>query len=104
MAQGRRAARNAGYALAQTAWVQDEALRRASERIQELEGGASEQRQSGGFLDSMRDAIFGPGQSQGSQGSVPNVRAPDIASRPVWNSGQVMQQTQAPGQYGGQYG
>ena len=107
IAQGLRSAPNAVYALVQTALVQDEALRRAHERIQELEGGAPEQRQSGGFLDSMRDAIFGPGQSQGSQGSqgsVPNVRAPDIASRPVWNSGQAMQQTQNPGQYGGQYG
>src|SRR6195256_1755973 len=96
IAQGLRSAPNAVYALVQTALVQDEALRRAHERIQELEGGAPEQRQSGGFLDSMRDAIFGPGQSQGSQGSqgsVPNVRAPDIASRPVWNSGQAMQQT-----------
>jgi uncharacterized protein len=101
IAQGLRSAPNAIYALVQTALVQDEALRRAHERIQELEGGAPEQRQSGGFLDSMRDAIFGPGQSQG--GSVPNVRAPDVGSRPVWNSGQAMQQTQNPGQYGGQY-
>jgi hypothetical protein len=106
IAQGLRKAPNAVYALVQTTLVQDEALRRAHERIQELEGGAPEQRQSGGFLDSMRDAIFGPGQSQGS---VPNVRAPEIgSSRPVWNSGQVMQQAQNPGQqYGGppsQYG
>jgi hypothetical protein len=104
IAQGLRSAPNAIYALVQTALVQDEALRRANARIQELEGGASEQRQSGGFLDSMRDAIFGPGQSQGGSGSVPDVRAPDIGSRPVWNSGQAMQQTQNPGQYGGQYG
>ena len=101
---GLRQAPNAPYALVQTALVQDEALRRANARIQELEGGAPEQRQSGGFHDSMRDAIFGPGQSQGGSGSVPNVRAPDIGSRPVWNSGQAMQQTQNPGQYGGQYG
>jgi len=107
IAQGLRKAPNAVYALVQTALVQDEALRRAHERIQELEGGAPEQRQSGGFLDSMRDTFFGPGQSQGS---VPNVRAPEVGSRPVWNSGQVMQQAQnpeQPGQYGGppgQYG
>ncbi|HKS20854.1 MAG TPA: DUF2076 domain-containing protein [Bradyrhizobium sp.] len=100
IAQGLRKAPNAVYALVQTALVQDEALRRAHERIQELEGGPAEQRPAAGFLDSMRDAIFGPGQSQGS---VPNVRAPDIGSRPVWNSGQAMQQTQAPGQYGTQY-
>ena len=46
----------------------------------------------------MRDAIFGQehGQNQ-PHGSVPNVPPP--ASRPVWNSGQVMQQTQSPGRY-----
>src|SRR5207248_6938165 len=104
IAQGLRTAPNAVYALVQTVLVQDEALKRAHERIQELEGGAPDQRQSGGFLDSMRDAIFGQGQPQ--QGSVPNVRAPDMGSRPVWNSGQVMQQGQGPGgqQYGGGYG
>jgi len=59
------------------------------------------------FLDSMRDAIFGQNQPQGSgpqgsatQGSVPNVRAPGMGGRPVWNSGDVMQQTQGGGQYG----
>ncbi|CAN7518747.1 DUF2076 domain-containing protein [Bradyrhizobium sp. LjRoot220] len=99
--QGLRSAPNAVYALVQTTLVQDEALKRANDRIQQLEGGhAGEQNQPGGFLDSMRDAIFG--QNQSSQGSVPNVRAPGMGGRPVWNSGQVMQQTQGPGQ--GQYG
>jgi uncharacterized protein len=106
--QGLRNAPNAVYALVQTALVQDEALKRANSRIQELEAGhAPEQNQSGGFLDSMRDAIFGQNQPQGSgsQGSVPNVRAPGMGSRPVWNSGEVMQQTQGSGQQGGgQYG
>ena len=64
IAQGLRTAPNAVYALVQTALVQDEALRRAHERIQELEGGAPEQRQPGGFLDSMRDSIFGQDQRQ----------------------------------------
>src|SRR5882757_1375587 len=106
--QGLRSAPNAVYALVQTALVQDEALKRANSRIQELEAGhAGEQNQSGGFLDSMRDAIFGQNQPQGSgpqgsgsQGSVPNVRAPGMGGRPVWNSGEVMQQTQGGGQYG----
>ena len=40
IAEGLRKAPNAIYALVQTALVQDEALRRAHERIQELEGGA----------------------------------------------------------------
>ena len=71
---------------------------------QELEALAGQQNQSqnqsGGFLDSMRDAIFGQNQPQGSShGSVPNVRAPDMGGRPTWNSGQVLQQTQPPGQY-----
>jgi hypothetical protein len=102
--QGLRTAPNAVYALVQTTLVQDEALKRAHDRIQELEARQTGQpNPPGGFLDSMRDAIFGQNQPQGS-GSVPPVRAPDIGGgRPVWNSGQVMQQTQAPGQqYGGQ--
>ncbi|MEO8320571.1 MAG: DUF2076 domain-containing protein, partial [Bradyrhizobium sp.] len=105
--QGLRTAPNSVYALVQTALVQDEALKRAHARIQELEATQSgQQTQPGGFLDSMRDAIFGQGQPQGSpSGSVPHVRAPDIGGgRPVWNSGQVMQQGQPPGQYGQQYG
>ena len=104
--QGLRAAPNAVYALVQTTLVQDEALKRAHDRIQELEATQTGQpNPSGGFLDSMRDAIFGQGQQQGP-GSVPHVRAPDIGGgRPVWNSGQVVQQSQAPGQqYGQQYG
>ncbi len=80
--EGLRRAPNATYALVQTVLVQDEALKRANARIQELEGHAPEQ-QSGGFLDSMRDAIFGQGQPP--RGSVPNA-----GSRPVWNSGQAM--------------
>jgi len=101
--QGMRKAPNAVYALVQTVLVQDEALKRANSRIQELESGsAGEQHQSGGFLDSMRDTIFGQNQARGS---VPNVRPPEIASRPVWNSGQVMQQAQSPEHYDqGSYG
>ncbi len=95
ISQGLRNAPNAIYALVQTTLLQDEALKRAHARIQELEG-APEQQQSGGFLDSMRDAIFGPAPSRGS---VPSVRPPDPGSRPAWNTGQVLQQGQAPGQY-----
>jgi len=103
--QGLRTAPNAVYALVQTALVQDEALKRAHDRIQQLEAAQTGQPSpSGGFLDSMRDAIFGQNQPQGSgQGSVPHVRAPDIGGgRPVWNSGQLMQPSQAPGQPYGQ--
>jgi hypothetical protein len=98
IAQGLRKAPNAVYALVQTVLVQDEALRRANSRIQELESaGAPAQNQSGGFLDSMRETIFGQGQAP--RGSVPNVPPPEAPNRPVWNSGQVMQQTEPPGQY-----
>jgi uncharacterized protein len=101
IAQGLRIAPNAVYALVQTVLVQDEALKQAHHRIEELENqSAPPQTQGGGFLDNMRGAIFGQGQSQGSasQGSVPNVRPPEVGSRPVWNSGQVMQQA-SPGHY-----
>ncbi|MHA0111715.1 hypothetical protein ACXYUI_32200, partial [Klebsiella pneumoniae] len=51
----------------------------------------------------MRDTLFGGGSSRGS---VPNV--PPRDSRPVWNSGQAMQQAQpgygAPPPYGQAYG
>jgi uncharacterized protein len=109
IAQGLQKAPNAVYAMVQTVLLQDEALKRANARIQELEAAVSapqQQGQSGGFLDSMRDAIFGPGQgrAQGSsQGSVPNVPPPQPANRPVWNSGQVLQQG-APSYDQGPYG
>jgi hypothetical protein len=93
--QGLRRAPNAVYPLVQTVLLQDEALKRANHRIEELEAGdAPAPTQSGGFLDSMRDSIFGQGR-----GSVPNVRPPEMPSRPVWNSGQVLQQAQSPGQF-----
>jgi uncharacterized protein len=95
--QGLRRAPNAVYALVQTVLLQDEALKRAHQRIQELESthGGEPQQQPGGFLDSMRDAIFGQDQPRGS---VPNVPPPQAPNRPIWNSGQAMQQAQ-PGPY-----
>ena len=83
------------YALVQTALVQDEALKRADDRIQELEAARAVSRTSIRRLprfDARRDLRAEPAQPRGS---VPNVRAPDMAggSRPVWNTGQVMQQT-----------
>ena len=103
ISQGLRNAPNALYALVQTVLVQDEALKQAHHRIEELEaaGAPEQQQQQGGFLDSMRDAIFGQNQSHGS---VPNVPPPGSSSRPVWNSGQVMQQAQSPGRYDQGYG
>ncbi|MCP3411687.1 DUF2076 domain-containing protein [Bradyrhizobium sp. CCGB01] len=101
ISDGLRKAPGAVYALVQTTLLQDEALKRAHNRIQELEAAqAPEQAQSGGFLDTMRDSLFGGGPSRGS---VPNV--PPRDARPVWNTGQAMQQTQ-PGYppYGQAYG
>jgi hypothetical protein len=92
---GQRKAPNAIYALVQTVLLQDEALKRANARIQELEQShVPEQNQSGGFLDSMRDTVFG----KEPRGSVPNV-PPPLPTRPVWNSGQVLQQGQGGGHY-----
>jgi len=104
IAQGLRIAPNAIYPLVQTVLVQDEALRRANARIQELETASAPQQEQagGGFLDTMRETIFGQSQPRGS---VPNVRPPEVGNRPVWNSGQVVQQAQSPGGYDqGPYG
>ncbi len=104
ISDGLRKAPGAVYALVQTTLLQDEALKRAHNRIQELEAAhAPEQAQSGGFLDTMRDTLFGGGPSRGS---VPNV--PPREQRPVWNTGQAMPQGQpgygAPPPYGQAYG
>ncbi len=67
IAAGTARAPHAVYALVQTALVQDEALKRANAHIQELEaqlgGGAAAPHPQGGFLDTMRYAMFGRTQS-----------------------------------------
>jgi hypothetical protein len=97
IAEGLRRAPNALYTLVQTALVQDEALRRADERIQQLEaGGAGNQAVSGGgFLDQMRDTLFG---GPAPRGSVPNV-PPAPSGRPAWNTGEALQQTGQAGRF-----
>jgi hypothetical protein len=72
--EGLRRAPNATYALVQTALVQDEALRRANARIQELEARSDDPSasQPTGFLDSMRDALLGHREPPRG-GSVPSV-------------------------------
>ena len=74
IADGLRRAPHAVYALVQTALVQDEALKRANARIEELQAqtGGQEQQQGGGFLDSVRDEILG---RRDPRGSVPSVRS-----------------------------
>lgn len=74
--EGLRRSPNAVYSLVQSVLVQDEALKAANNRIQEYEqqfggpqqGGGQEQR---GFLDTMRDSLFGRDQQRGSVPSVP---------------------------------
>ncbi|MCC6890612.1 MAG: DUF2076 domain-containing protein [Hyphomicrobiales bacterium] len=70
---------NAVYALVQTALVQDEALRRANERIQSLEADLAGGREPGGFLDTMRDRLLGrePARREPLRSSVPSVRGGD---------------------------
>jgi hypothetical protein len=86
IAQGLSRAPNAIYPLVQTVLLQDEALKRAAARIDELEGRAPAQESQGGFLGNMRGAIFG---QQQNSGSVP--RVPASNERPVWNTGAVYQ-------------
>jgi hypothetical protein len=83
IADGLRRARQATYALVQTALVQDEALKRANARIEELQaqlGGAEQEQQQGGFLDSMREAVLGRREPRGS---VPSVRSPATQMSPM---------------------
>jgi len=85
IADGLRTAPHAAYALVQTTLVQDEALKRAHARIQELEGGPpQEQEQSRGFLDNMRDTLFG---REERRGSVPTVRPGGLGSSGLWGPG-----------------
>jgi hypothetical protein len=87
---GLRHAPNAVYALVQTALLQDEALKHAAARIEQLEAGERPQNQ-GSFLDSLRGSLFG-GNAPSSQSSVPSVPPSNPNARPVWNSGQVLGQ------------
>lgn len=98
--EGLKRAPNAVYALVQTVLVQDEALKRADARIRELSGEGEAQQQSGGFLDSMREAFIGR-----TRGSVPNVPlgregGPD----PRWNQGGAYQSQTAQNQAALGYG
>jgi uncharacterized protein len=74
---GLRQAPNATYALVQTTLIQDEALRRADGRIRELEaqlGNGAEPPRQGGFLENMRESMFGRREAPPRAGSVPTVR------------------------------
>jgi uncharacterized protein len=83
MREGLARAPNAVYALVQTVLLQDEALKRANDHIEELEravNAAPAQAQGGGgFLDSMRNVFAGQ-----SRGSVPSVRSGGQGSSGAW--------------------
>jgi hypothetical protein len=72
--EGLRRAPNAVYSLVQTVLVQDEALKAANAHIQEYEQANGTPQQSNepsrGFLDQMRDSVFG---REGPRSSVPRV-------------------------------
>jgi hypothetical protein len=84
IADGLRRAPNAIYPLVQTVLVQDEALKRADARIRELTGEDADTPGSGGFLDTMRQALTGRSAST----SVPSVHPSATAGPdPRWNNG-----------------
>jgi uncharacterized protein len=74
IADGLRRAPHAVYALVQTVLLQDEALKRANARIEELQAQTSAapepEQPPTSFLDSMREALGG----RAPHGSVPSVR------------------------------
>lgn len=89
IADGFDHAPNAAYPLVQTVLVQEEALKRANARIEELEAaldqGGPHAEPTGGFLDTVRNTMLG---REPQRGSVPSVRT---GSGPgtggVWNTG-----------------
>jgi hypothetical protein len=87
---------NAVYALVQSVLIQDEALKRANDRIEELEraGSAAEPAPSGGFLDNMRNVLMGQ-----PRGSVPSVRPGGQGSSGVWGNRPDASQPAAPAGY-----
>ena len=79
--EGFRRAPNAAYALVQTVLLQDEALKAANAHIQDYEqqyGPPQPQQgeQQRGFLDNMRDSLFGREEPRGSVPRVPQAGAP----------------------------
>jgi hypothetical protein len=75
--EGLARAPHAVYPLVQTVLVQDEALKAANAKIEELQAELGEpqpeQQQGGGFLGTMRDSLFGR-REEPRAGSVPSVR------------------------------
>jgi hypothetical protein len=91
--EGFRRAPNAGYALVQTVLLQDEALKAANAHIQQYEQATGAPQQANepprGFLDNMRDSLFGREEPRGSVPRVPQGGAPMGAPDPWGRGGQV---------------
>jgi hypothetical protein len=88
--EGFRRAPNAAYSLVQTVLVQDEALKAANAHIQEYEranGTPQQPEPPRGFLDSMRESIFGRDEPRGSVPRVPQAGAPGSQSGGPWGQG-----------------
>ncbi len=86
--EGLRRAPNAAYSLVQTVLVQDEALKAANAHIQDYEQQTGTAQQPNepprGFLDSMRDSIFGRDEPRGSVPRVPQAGAPAPGRADPW--------------------
>jgi hypothetical protein len=88
--EGFRRAPNAAYSLVQTVLVQDEALKAANAHIQEYEranGTPQHPEPSRGFLDSMRESIFGRDEPRGSVPRVPQGGASGGPPAGPWGQG-----------------
>jgi hypothetical protein len=106
--EGFRRAPNAAYALVQTVLLQDEALKAANAHIQEYEQSTGTPQQTNepprGFLDNMRDSVFGREEPRGSVPRVPQSGAPMGAPAPdPWGRGSQSGYQQGSYQQGGGY-
>jgi uncharacterized protein len=90
IADGLQRAPHAVYALVQTALVQDEVLKRANARIEELQTQADEpapEQRPASFLDTMREALTGRASTRGSVPSVhpaPSNAPQDFEPQPAY--------------------
>ena len=98
--QGLRSAPNAVYALVQTALVQDEALKRADDAHPGTGSSDGPANRVNPAASSIRCATRSSGRSQPARFGAQRARARDRRRQPpAWNTGQVLQQNQPPGQF-----
>src|SRR2546423_9461236 len=115
--EGFRRAPNAAYALVQTVLLQDGALKAANAHIQEYEQQYGppqqpQQEQPRGFLDNMRDSLFGHEEPRGSVPRVPQGGAPAAPAgyrpdpwgqQPAYQAGGAPMQASPPQSGGGSF-